>query len=584
MMAFTDMPWIKHYDEGVPASLEPYPAQPLFRFLQDAAQKAPNKTATLTSVHLPLFGRRKAELSYGALESQSDALASALLSLGLKKGDRVAIVLPNCAQFVIAFWAVLKAGGTVAATNPTYPSAKMSAQIKDSGATFVICLSLFYEMIKKFQAETDVQQVIVTNIKDYFPPLAATLFTIAREKKEGHRIERRPGDHDFASLIQAYQGRKVNDDMKATDTAIFQYTGGTTGVPKAAMATHQALVANVMQGGAWLGEHLSPETIFMGAIPFFHVYGLVTVVATAARLAAKILLVINPRETVEVLEIIKNYKPTIFHGVPAMYNAINVHPDVKAGKYDLSSIGACISGSAPLSASTKHTFEKLTGGLLVEGYGMSEMPTVTHVNPLHGEIREGSIGLPFPDMEIRIVSLTDGVTDVGVGEVGELVMRGPQMMTGYWNLPAETQVALRQGPDGKVWLYSGDIARMDSDGYFYIVDRKKDMALIGGFNVYPNNVEAVLSGHPAVQEVAVAAIPHPDADKAGQEALKAWVILKEGQHISEQELIAYMEQKLARYEVPTRITFVRDFPRSTVGKVLRRELVQMEFTASEKPS
>jgi long-chain acyl-CoA synthetase len=269
-------------------------------------------------------------------------------------------------------------------------------------------------------------------------------------------------------------------------------------------------------------------------------------------------------------------------GVPAMFNAINHHPAVIAGKHDLSSIFACISGSAPLPPMVKRRFEELSGGVILEGFGMSEAPTASHVNPLRGENRTGSIGLPLPDMEARIVDLDDGISDVPVGEVGELIMRGPQLMKGYFGMPTETANALREGPDGEKWLYTGDIARMDEDGYFYIVDRKKDMALIGGFNVYPRNVEDVLMEHPAVKEVGVAAIPHPDPEKVGQEALKAWIVVKEGQSVSPDDLIVFTRDRLAPYEVPTRFAFVDELPRTTVGKVLRRELARMELEAREQ--
>jgi long-chain acyl-CoA synthetase len=311
----------------------------------------------------------------------------------------------------------------------------------------------------------------------------------------------------------------------------------------------------------------------------FHSFGMVAVLGFAISIGAKIILVLNARDIDDVLGAIDTFKPTLFHGVPALYNAINNHPGVKSGEINLKSIRACISGSAPLPPATKAEFERLSGGKLIEGFGMSEAPTASHVNPLRGENRTGSIGLPLPDMDMRVVSLDDGETDVSVGEVGELLMSGPQLMIGYHGMPTETANALRE-KDGKMWLYTGDIARMDDDGYFYIVDRKKDMALIGGFNVYPNVVEKVIKEHPAVLEVGVAAIPHPE--KQGQEALKAWVVLKEGQAATESELIEHCSKHLARYEVPTRMVFVKDLPKTTVGKTLRRELIQMEMDEREK--
>jgi long-chain acyl-CoA synthetase len=321
------------------------------------------------------------------------------------------------------------------------------------------------------------------------------------------------------------------------------------------------------------------KEIFLGAIPMFHSFGMVAVLGLAISIGAKIVLVLNARDIGDVLGAIQTFKPTLFHAVPALYNAINNYPGVKSGEINLHSIRACISGSAPLPPATKEEFERLSGGKLIEGFGMSEAPTATHVNPLRGENRTGSIGLPLLDMDMRIVSLDDGETDVPVGEVGELLMAGPQLMLGYYGMPTETANVLRE-KDGKRWLYTGDIARMDEDGYFYIVDRKKDMALIGGYNVYPNVVEKVLKDHHAVLEVGVAAIPHPE--KLGQESLKAWIVVKEGQSITEKELAEHCSKLLARYEVPTRYAFVKELPKTAVGKTLRRELIQMEMAEREQ--
>lgn len=581
MVTYQDKPWLQHYDPGVPHSLAPYPRHPLHQYLADAAAADPGATAIITAAHLPLVGHVASRMSYGTLNDLADALAVALGDLGLGKGDRVALILPNCTQFVLAFYATLKAGGVVVAVNPTFPPAKMAEQIVDSGATFAITLTLFYENVKKIQAQTKVQQVIATGIKEYLPPSARALFTLAKEKKEGHRIAKRPEDHWLQDLLARYAGRRPDVDVQGDDTAIFQYTGGTTGIPKAAMSTHSALVANTVQCRAWLAREGVQES-FLAAIPLFHVFGMVAVMSFAVSLGAAMIMVPNPRDITDVVQKIDRYRPTLFMGVPALYNAINRHPGIVAGKYDLSSIYACVSGSAPLPPATKRRFEELSGGVLLEGFGMSEAPTASHVNPVRGENRTGSIGLPLPDMEMRIVDLDEGVAEVPVGEVGELIMRGPQLMRGYYGMPTETANALRPDADGKLWLYTGDIARMDEDGYFYIVDRKKDMALIGGFNVYPRLVEDVLMEHPAVQEVGVAAIPHPDPEKVGQEALKAWVVVKQGQTVTDKELIAFASEKLARYEVPTRFAFVDELPRTTVGKILRRELARMELEAREQ--
>lgn len=584
MVTYSDRPWTRSYDPGVPVSLEPYPNVSIQSFLQEAAKKTPSNPVLVSSAHLPVLGRVSKSVSYQELDQYSDALAAGLVDMGLKKGDRVALVMPNIAAFVISYYGVLKAGGVVAATNPTYPADKMQFQINDCDAPIVITMSLFYSTVKEIQAKTKVKTVIVTNVKEYLPAPAKVLFTIAKEKKEGHRIDTLPsGDVWFQDVLTKYAGKKPNVTINPEkDLALFQYTGGTTGVSKAVMATHKALVANTLQIKAWLeagGTH-EPHNIILGALPLFHVFGMVGVLNNAVGLGAKIILVPNARDIGDVLDCINHFKPSLFPGVPALYNAINNHPDVKAGKVDLRSIRTCVSGSAPLPPTTKLEFERITGGNLREAFGMSETPTATHCNPIYGENRTGSIGLPISDMDVRIVNLDDGETEVPIGEIGEIIMAGPQVMAGYHGMPTETSNVLRQ-KDGKFFVYTGDIGRMDDDGYFYIVDRKKDMALIGGFNVYPTTIENVLKEHPAVLEVGVAAIPHPDKDKNGQEALKAWVVLRPDQQATEKELIEHCLKRLARYEVPTRISFIQELPKSTVGKTLRRELVQMEMADRE---
>lgn len=578
-ITYAERPWLKSYDEGLAHSID-YPAVPVHSFLQETAKKHPGRTALVTSVKVPIFGRLGSEYTYAELERASDAMAAALADKGLQKGDRVAIVMPNCVAFAISFYAVLKAGGVVAATNPTYPAQKMAYQINDSDAKFIITLTSFYQIVKEIQPQTQAKSVIVANIKEYFPGIAKLLFTLAMEKKGGHYLaDVQPGDYWFQDLLKQYDGRRVDVDVQPDDLAIFQYTGGTTGVSKAAMAPHRALVANVMQMGAVLRIFNVPleNDVYLGAIPMFHVYGLVALLTVSVANASKIILIPNARDTDEVIDCIDHYKPTQFPGVPALYNAINNHPRVQAGEVDLSSLRYCISGSAPLPRATKEEFERLSGAAVREGFGMSEAPTATHVNPVLGENRTGSIGLPLPDMDMRVVSLDDGETDLPVGDIGELLMAGPNVMLGYHKMPTETANSLRE-KDGKVWLYTGDIARMDEDGYFYIVDRKKDMALIGGFNVYPAEVENALKSHPAVLEVGVAAIPHPD--RPGQEALKAWVVLKPDQNATAEELMAFCEDKLVAYSIPRRIAFIDELPKSTVGKTLRRELVRLEQEAS----
>ncbi len=578
-MDYASKPWVKHYDEGIPESLAPYPEVSLQHLLYEAANRAPERDACITSVHLPLFGRKHATVTYAELNDLSRQFAAALADIGIQKGDRVAIVLPNTTQFIVAFFGILRAGGVVVAVNPSFPPIKMADQINDSGAKVVLTLSLFYKGLNSVRESMSAKRIIVTNIKEFFPPLGKFLFTVAREKKDGHRVEDlHPDDVWLQDLLAKYtpeQCPKIDIDPK-TDPAIFQYTGGTTGIPKAARGPHYALVANATQMQRWLlGGKPDDGESFLAAIPLFHVYGMVAVMTFAVSMAAPMIMVPNARDINDVLGNIDAFKPTIFMGVPALYNAVNYHPDVVAGKYDLKSIKACISGSAPLAPETKRRFEELTGGVLMEGFGMSEAPTASHCNPIRGVNKAGSIGMPFPDMECRIVNLDDGVTDVPVGDIGELVFRGPILMTGYHNMPTETANAIRNG-----WLYTGDVARMDEDGYFYIVDRKKDMVLVGGFNVYPNNVEKVLMEHEAVAEVGVAGIPHPDPEKAGQETLKAWVVLAPDKKVTSEELIEHCRATLAPYEIPRRFEFVPELPKTTVGKILRRELIRKETEGS----
>jgi long-chain acyl-CoA synthetase len=556
----------------------------LYQLLHQSAEKYPDNIALVTQAHVPIAGRIASEMSYAQLDAASDALAAGLIDMGLKKGDRVAVIMPNTAAFVISYFGILKAGGVVAATNPTYPAEKMQYQINDSGANIVIALSLYYPMVKQFQPMTQVRTVICANVKEYLPPLAKVLFTIAKEKKGGHYVAALDAnDLWFQDVLKKYAVQKPDTAVTGDDIAIFQYTGGTTGVSKAAMGQHKAVVANTIQSREILLSQESSDPsdlIFLGAIPFYHVYGLVTVVGFAVSLGARIVLVPNARDINDLVEVIDTFKPNIFMGVPALYNAINNHPKVKAGEISLRSIRMCMSGSAPLPPATKREFEALSGGKLLEGYGMSETPTATHANPIQGENRAGSIGLPFPDVDCRIVSLDDGITDVPVGEIGELLMRGPQLMAGYHNMPDETAHALRLHEDGHIWLHTGDIARMDEDGYFYIVDRKKDMALIGGYNVYPVQVDKVLTDHPAVLEAATVGVPHDE--KPGQEMLKAWIVVRPGQTVTSDELIQFAAQRLARYEIPTRFAFIDALPKSNVGKVLRRELLEQELNTREK--
>ena len=587
-MTYAERPWTKNYDPDVPATLEPYPAIPLQQFLRESARKAPDSIALITPAKVPLAGYLSRAITYGELDRLSDALAVGLIEMGLKKGDRVAVILPNSVAMAVSYFAILKAGGTVAATNPTYPPPKMQFQINDCDAEIVITLSLFYARFKQIQSGTKVKTIIVTSIKEYLPALAKVLFSMTKEKKEGHFVESlASGDLWLQDILSKYANRKAEVGVKPSDIALFQYTGGTTGVSKGAMLSHSAMVANMLQIQSWSnsleknagGGWKRTDMVYLGAIPMFHSFGLVVLLSQAIASGASIVLVANARDIASMVGIIAHYKPTVFLGVPAMYNAVVNHPDVKSGKVRMDSFLLSSSGAAPLPPATKREFENAGGQRLNEGYGMSETAAMAISNPLVGENRTGSVGVPAPDMDVRVVSLDDGVTDVPVGEIGEIVMAGPNIMSGYHGMPTETANTLRE-QNGKMWLFSGDIGYMDESGYFYIVDRKKDMALIGGFNVYPNNIEKVIKDHPAVLEVGVAAIPHPE--KPGEEALKAWIVLKPGEQVSEQELIAHCAQFLAGYEVPRRFSFIAELPKTMVGKTLRRELIQMEMEEREK--
>lgn len=583
MMTYAERPWTKNYDPGVPHSLEPYPKKTVHDLLRESASKTPDNVALVTDARVPVLGHTARNLTYGELDKLSDALAAGLIDLGLKPGDRVALVMPNCAGFVIAYYAVLKAGGVVAAMNPTYPAARMQYQIDDSDALTVVTLSAFYRLVKEIQGKTKVKNVIITNIKEYLPTLGRILFTLTREKQGGHRVDQvEPGDFWLQDLLARYSGKKPNVELDPSGVALFQYTGGTTGVSKGAMLTHRALVANMLQIQAWTPDAAfgmpRSEAVYLGAIPMFHVYGLVVLLSQAIASGARIILVPNARDVDALVEIIAAYRPNVFLGVPSMFNSVVNHPRVKSGEVRMDSFVVSSSGAAPLSPATKREFEDAGALRLNEGYGMSECSAASHSNPLMGDNRTGSVGMPLPDMDVRLVSLDDGETEVPLGELGEIVMTGPNLMSGYHKMPTETANTLRE-KDGKRWLYSGDIARMDEDGYFYIIDRKKDMALIGGFNVYPNNVEKVLKDHPAVLEVGVAAVPHPE--RQGQEALKAWIVLKPGASATEEALIEHCSKYLAPYEVPRRFSFISELPKSMVGKTLRRELVRMEMEGQD---
>jgi long-chain acyl-CoA synthetase len=551
-----DRPWLENYDEGVPKTID-YPDEPLYFFLEESARKYPENPCTIF---------KGAKISFKEMNDITDRLAAGLASIGVKKGDRVGLFMPNTPQFVMAYFAVLKIGGIVVATNPMYSPREIVHQANDAGIEVMIVMSNFYNRIKEVQAQTKIKTLVVTNIKETLPPITSFLFTLVKEKKGGFRIELTENDVWLQELIQKFQPEdRPEIEVTSDDEALFQYSGGTTGTPKAAIALHRNLVANTLQMKNWMTGCVDGKEVMLMAIPLYHVYGMVAGMNFGIKAGAALVMVPDARDIKDNLVNIQKYKATIFPAVPTLYNAINNWPDVIAGKYDLSSIKACISGSAPLMRETKEKFEKLSGGIVSEGYGLSEAPTASHCNPLNGENRTGSIGLPLPDVDARIISLDDEVTVLPVGEIGELVLKGPQVFKGYHNMPTETNNVLRDG-----WLYTGDIANMDEDGYFYIVDRKKEVIKPGGFQVWPREVEETITDHPKVFEVGVGGIPDP---KRG-ETVKAWVVLQPGEELTENEIKEWCKGKLAAYKIPTQVEFRKELPKTTVGKILRRELIR----------
>jgi len=547
--------WLKSYEPQVPHSID-YPPLSLYQLFQQAADQYSGQAA----VHF--MGR---ELSYRELKNQVESLAAALDDLGVKKGDRVAIHLPNSTQFPIAYFATLALGAVVVPCNPLYVAREMEFQLKDSGAETIITLTRFYNMIKEVQPKTNLRNIIVSNIKDFFPGFSSTLYTLVKEKKEGDRVALRPEDYLFVELLKKYSGKKPPAiEVKPDDRALFLYTGGTTGVSKGAVLKHSNLVANMFQVKAWCTDYQDGKEIALGVLPFFHSYGLTTVLNLGLLNGGK--LVLLPRFVLDdVLKTIDKQKPTLFPGVPTIYVAVNNAPNLE--KYDIKSIRICISGAAPLPVEVQQQFEKNTGGRLVEGFGLSETSPVTHANPVYGKRKPGSIGLPMPDTEYKIVDIETGEQELPIGEVGELCLRGPQVMEGYLNMPEETAQSIRNG-----WFFTGDIARADEEGYVYIVDRKKDMVIAGGFNIYPRDIEEVLYTHPKIMEATVAGINDPYRG----ETLKAYIVLKEGETMTEAEAIEHCKANLAAYKVPKLIEFRDELPKTIIGKVLRRMLREEE--------
>ena len=564
-------PWLKYYESFVPEQID-YPAKTMPAILDEMAGKYPDHPAMIFKDHL---------ISYRQFNQDVNRFSSALHGLGVKQGDRVAIHLPNCPQFPIAFYATLRLGGVAVPCNPIYTAREVKHQVNDSGSEVIITLSAMYPLIKQLRPDTCLRHAIVARIKTYFPPILRLLFTLLVEKKKGHKVDISGDAHTywFTDLLSNASGEPPVVEVNLDDTAVLMYTGGTTGISKGAQLTHRNIMTNALMANKWTGG-LEAQDSTLTALPLFHSYAMTMCMNSAITGAGTMVIVPDPRDIEDIMKTIHMHHPKYYPGVPAMYVSLINHPKVR--QYDLRSIKVCCSGAAALPAEVQQRFQELTGARLVEGYGLSEASPVTHGNPATGECRLGTIGLPWPDTEAKIVDLETGERTLPPGEIGELCVRGPQVMKGYWNMPTETANVLRPGTeDGEgggvgshPWLYTGDIASMEEDGYFRIVDRKKDMILgAGGFNVYPREVEEVLYEHPKVLEAAAVGVP--EAEKG--ERVKVFIVLKPGQAATEEEIIAFCKQNLAPYKVPKYVEFRQQLPKTLVGKILRRELVKEEM-------
>ncbi len=553
-------PWLNSYPPGVPEHVE-VPSINLARLLEDAAREYP---------HAPALHFEGRTTSYAELADRSWRFAGALAKLGVTKGTRVGLILPNCPQAVVALFGALRLGAVVVQNNPLYTERELEHQLGDAVVEVVVCLDLVYERVKAVRDRLGIREVIVTSVLDELPALKRTLAPYTRRGREASAgIGREEPVRRWRELLRQTERAPEAAVDPAVDLALLQYTGGTTGVAKGVMLSHANLTANVEQVRAWFPDADPGHEIMMAVLPFFHVYGLTVCLLLGIRLRAA--LVLLPRfDLSQVLAAIDRYRPTLFPGVPTIYVAVN--NAVAKGGHDLSSIKACLSGAAPLPMEVAERFERFSGGRLVEGYGLSESSPVATANPLYGKRKAGTIGLPLPDTLARVADTADPSRTLAVGGAGELAIRGPQVMLGYWNRPDESAQVLRDG-----WLLTGDIAVMDEEGYFSIVDRKKDLIIAGGYNIYPREVEEVLYEHPKVQEVCVAGVPDPYRG----ETVKAYVVLRQGEQATGEELRDFAKEKLAAYKVPRVVEFRDELPKTMVGKVLRRALIDEDRAAGE---
>jgi long-chain acyl-CoA synthetase len=556
-------PWLSLYPKEIPASLE-YSQEPIQQYLVHTATRFPNKTA----IHF--MGK---ELTYQKVYDASVTLASYLQDLGISKGDRVSIMLPNSPQAVISYFAILFAGGIVVQTNPLYTERELEYQMKDSGSIAIITLDILYPRVSKVIARTDLQHIVATSIKDFLPFPKNLIYPLIQKKQQGLVVHaKHEGNTHLLTEILRHPAKPLTSyeiDFEE-DIAILQYTGGTTGYPKGVMLTHKNLVSNASMAQAWLYKCTIGKEALLGVIPFFHVYGM-TIVMLLAVMGAQRMILLPKFDAETTLKTIHKQRPTLFPGAPTIYIGLLNHPKLK--NYDLSSIESCISGSAPLPLEVQEKFESITGGKLVEGYGLTESSPVTHANFLWDRPHiKGSIGVPWPDTDTKIISLENGER-LPPGEIGEIAVKGPQVMKGYWNRPVDTDQVLKDG-----WLYTGDLGYMDENGYFYVVDRKKDMIIAGGFNIYPREIEEVLYEHPDIQEVVAAGIPDPYRG----ETVKAYVVLKEGSLVTAEDLNQFARKYLAAYKVPRIYEFKKELPKTAVGKILRRVLIEEDLKKIEE--
>ncbi|MCR8869777.1 long-chain-fatty-acid--CoA ligase [Peribacillus frigoritolerans] len=554
----SNKPWQAIYPEQIPAVLS-YEDKPLYSFLKESAEEFPDKV----SIHF-----QGKELTFREVHESALKFAAYLKSIGLQKGERVAVMLPNCPQGVISFFGILMAGGVVVQTNPTYTERELEYQMKDSGAKMILVMDILFPRVSAVASRTDIEHIIVTAIKEYLPFPKNLIYPFIQKKQYGIviNVEHEGNHHLFSEIMK----RKITEEVDTVpidvndDLALLQYTGGTTGFPKGVMLTHKNLLANTKMCNAWLYKNKRGEERILAILPFFHVYGMTTVLVLSVMEGNT--MIIMPKFDVEaMLKTIQKQKPTMFPGAPTMYIGLLNHPDI--AKYDLSSINACISGSASLPLEVQEQFEKITGGKLVEGYGLSETSPVTHANFIWDQPRvKGSVGLPWPDTDSAILSLESN-EELPPNEIGEIAIKGPQVMKGYWNRPDETEKTFKNG-----WLLTGDLGYMDEQGFFYVVERKKDTIIAGGFNIYPREVEEVLYEHEAIQEVVVAGIPDPYRG----ETVKAYVVLKKNARVTEEELNEFARKNLASYKVPRSYEFRDELPKTTIGKILRRVLIEEE--------